>query len=881
MLKKCTILLMVLLIWGAGSVQAADQATVAVFPFDVFSSQPMDTLKQQMQGMLRERLIAQGVKVIDAGKVNQALKRSGQTLDLSQARRIAGDLGADFAVYGSLTKIGSRLSLDVKILDSLGMNRPQSSFVEGVGLDTLQNLAGKLAQDIAVKVSGQEKVAQVIIEGNRRIESAAITAILKTKAGGAYSPLVLDKDLREIWKMGYFDNVQVKTTDSPKGKVVAFVVTEKPSLKEVRISGAEAYDKQDIIDQIGLKVPDVFRAGLLKEAEAKIVKLYHEKGYYDVKIKTKTLDLPKGDKAIVFDITEGKQIYISRIKFEGNKAYSDDDLKEEMTTAEEGWLSWFMEDNVLKRAVLDQDRERINDFYFNNGYLTARVGEPKITREKDGLVVTFQVVEGKRFKVKKLQVSGDMVMPKKELMPKLQTKSGDWFSRAKVRQDMLFLHDLYADKGYAYVEVRPQVRENTNETTVDIGFGITRGKKVYFERILITGNDATRDNVIRRLIDVAEGDLFSASALRKSNTRLRQLNFFEDVRITTEKGTTPDKMDLRVNVKEKRTGNISMGVGYSTADNLMLVGSAAENNLLGTGRRLELRASTGSTTTRYELSYTEPWLFDRPISAGVDFYNWTREYTSYDKDSLGARFRVGMPTGLPHIRFYFNYRIEEAEVTGVDDDASLIIRDQQGRHTTSAVKFTLRRDTRDKAFGASRGTDHRVSFEYAGDPIGGTNTFMKAIGDTSWYFPIYRKHTIMVHGRVGWLAGHSGGNLPIYEKFFLGGINDLRGFDRYSVSPKDPATGDEIGGERMAFINLEYRFPLMSDAGVMGVVFYDTGNSWTEEDGYDLGEVRSSVGAGIRWYSPVGPLRLEYGYVLDPEPGEANSNFEFTIGQMF
>ena len=324
-----------------------------------------------------------------------------------------------------------------------------------------------------------------------------------------------------------------------------------------------------------------------------------------------------------------------------------------------------------------------------------------------------------------------------------------------------------------------------------------------------------------------------------------------------------------MNVKEKRTGQFSVGAGYSTVDSFMVMGSVSEANLFGRGQTLELRGQLGGKSTRYTLSFTEPWLFDQPISAGADLYDWKQEYTAYDKESIGLRIRFGFPTWWRATRFYTYYRIEQAEVTSVSDSASRIIRDQKGSHTTSAIKGLIRRDTRNHAFNPTEGSDNSVSLEYAGNPIGGgTNNFVKAIGDTGWYFPVWFKHVVVLHGRIGWVTSHSDEEVPIYEKFFLGGINTLRGFDYYSVGPKDPATGDVIGGERMAMANLEYRFPLYEKAGLVGVLFYDTGNSWTDSEGYKFGDLRKSVGGGIRWYSPMGPLRLEYGHVLDPRDGE-------------
>jgi outer membrane protein insertion porin family len=315
----------------------------------------------------------------------------------------------------------------------------------------------------------------------------------------------------------------------------------------------------------------------------------------------------------------------------------------------------------------------------------------------------------------------------------------------------------------------------------------------------------------------------------------------------------------------------------------MLMGSIAEANLFGRGQRLELRGQLGGKSTRYTLSFTEPWLFDRPVSFGVDLYDWFREYTNFDKEAAGGRLRLGWPTPWSFTRLYTYYKYEDANISNVRSTAAKVILDQKGEHTTSSVRALLRRDSRNHAFNPTHGSDNSISVEYAGGPMGGTNAFIKVIGESGWYIPMpfFREHVFVLHGRAGWLTGHSGGDLPIYEKFFLGGINTLRGFNYHDVGPKDPATGDVIGGERMLQVNVEYRFPLLAKMGLVGLFFYDTGNAWTAANGFDVGNMRKSVGCGVRWYSPMGPLRLEYGWVIDPLPGESPSNWEFSIGSQF
>lgn len=881
MRKVVWLICLAVLLTGGLAAKAAEPAKVVVFPFDVFAKEQLGYLKNGLADMLNSRLATEGVTTVERAKVEAELKKLKKPLDLTAARNIASDLGAQFAVYGSFTKIGSRVSMDAKVLDASGLGRPQSVFVEGAGLDALPGLSDKLARELASRMSGRQRVAAINVSGNRRIETAAIKNVLKTKEGSYFSPQVLDGDLKALWKMGYFANVRVEAGDGPKGKVVTIVVAEKPSVREIVIVGNKALESKDLKDQIGIKAFKVYQPEAVAKAKAKIIELYNDKGFYDVKVDSKVSELPSGDMSLRFRITEGKKVLISKIQFQGNKAFTDSKLRSEMSTSEKGWLSWLTESGVLEGAKLKQDLQKISEHYYNNGYMNAKVGSPKISKQGEGLVVTINIIEGPKYKIGKLDVTGDLLKPKKEILAGMETKPGQTFKRDNLRADLMALTEMYSEKGYAYVDVRPRLDRNNQKNTVDIVFNVTKGNKTYIERIIIIGNDRTRDKVIRRELGLVEGDLFSGKALKNGNIRLHRLAYFEDVHISQLKGSDPNQMVVQVKVKEKRTGQFAIGAGYSSVDSFMVVGQVQERNLFGRGQSLALRAQLGGKSTRYTVSFTEPWLFDRPVSFGVDLFNWEREYSTYDKESIGGRLRFGFPTGFAYTRVYTYLTYEDVTVKNIDDGAATVIKDQEGQATTISLKGILRRDSRDHPFNTTTGSDHSVSLEWAGGPLGGDNSFIKAIADTGWYFPLFWKTVFVTHGRIGWVRENPGGKLPIYEKFFLGGINSLRGFSYYKVSPKDPATGDEIGGERMLQFNFEYRFPVVTKAGVVGLIFFDMGNVWTEDEGYRMGDLRKTVGLGIRWYSPMGPLRLEYGYVLDRRQGEDDSNWEFTVGSLF
>jgi outer membrane protein insertion porin family len=702
MKKKALLWAWALLLLWPTLLGAAEPSKVAVFPFEVFSQEPLEQLRAGLQEMLAGKLKGEGVTVLDTQETARAVQAAGKPLDLTLARSLAGKLGADFAVFGSLTKIGARVSLDLKVVDVMGVRRPQSVFVEGAGVDALAPLIERLAREVGAQAAGREQVADIQVKGNRRIEAEAIKAVLKTKAGGAYSPVRLDEDLRAVWKMGYFDDVRFETSDGPQGKVVVIAVVEKPVVREVAISGNKAIDDKDLREQMGFKAFGVFRPELLIEAESNVIKVYKDKGYYDAKVTITVDNLESGDKRVLVKVDEGAKVFIKSIEFTGNTAATASDLKEQMGTKEKGWFSWLTESNVLERGKLDQDLEKLTDYYYNMGYMTARVGEQEVRRDPDGLVVVLNVVEGPRFKISDVNLSGEMIKPQEELMAMLKTKPGEWFSRDQLRADINNINTLYADQGFAYVEVRPQIDQNLEKQSVSVGFTVKKGDKVYFERIIITGNANTRDKVIRRELSVAEGDLFSGTAIREANSRLARLNYFEDVHITTNKASAPDRMDLKIDVKEKRTGQFSVGAGYSTVDKFMVMGRIGENNLFGRGQQLELKGQVGGVSNRYTISFTEPWFMDKPVSFGVDLYDWDREYYSYSKEALGGRLRFGWPTPLPYTRLYTYYTYEVADVYSIQDNAAAIIRDQKGEHTTSSVRGILRRDSRDHHFKIGR-----------------------------------------------------------------------------------------------------------------------------------------------------------------------------------
>jgi outer membrane protein insertion porin family len=682
--------------------------------------------------------------------------------------------------------------------------------------------------------------------------------------------------------MGFFTDVRIDTEDGPKGKVVVINVQEKPSISKITFEGNKKEKDDDLKKETGIKLYSIFSQSEVKQSVNRLKEYYRQKGYYKVEIQDKVKDLPNNEVALSYEVQEGEKLYITKIAFQGNTQFSERKLSGLMETSEKGFFSWFTQSGLLDRKKLDFDMSKITAFYHNNGYIRAKTGEPKITVEEKGLTVTIEIIEGPQYAVNEVRIEGDLLKPEEELMQKVSIKKEKFFSREVVRKDLMALRDVYADDGYAYAEIVPVTKEDDKNNLVDITYRISQKGKVRFERINIAGNTVTRDKVIRRELKVVEGEDFSGTNLKKSSQNLHRLGFFEDVEIQTRKGTQDDLMILDLNVKERPTGSFSIGAGYSSFDGAIASFSVTQNNLFGLGQKLSATGMIGGRTTEFDIRFVEPWFLDKPVNMEVTLYNMKREYYEYTKDSLGGSLVYSWLVGIDDFtRWIAGYAYDDATISDVSTDAAYAIKEMVGRNVTSSVTLGIRRNSKDRPFNATEGSLNSFTIEYAGDPLGGDVAFNKYLLTSTWYFPMAWNTVFMASGRWGYVQGReSDGKLPVYQKFRIGGINTIRGFDDWEISPKDPATGDPIGGEKMQIYNFEYRFPLLKEQGISGLIFFDAGNSYTDES-FSWSTIKKSVGPGIRWYSPIGPLRLEYGKVISPKDDEPSGNYHFSVGGLF
>ncbi len=870
------------LLLAASPVQAGNAKTTFL-PLSIKSGGEISNLQEKADRDLQGALGQTDILFLARSEAEKLANYQGSWPPVGKVmQEIAAKTDSDNLVTGTLTQIGSQISVDIKLFDLLSPGNPTYYYQTVDSPDGLRAAFDTIVSEITRYTERDFRIASLAPEGNKRIDSGAILRKITTKVGDAYDQATLRKDLKEIYSMGYFNDVQIDVSDTPKGKKVIFRVVEKPVIKSVIYTGMDEVKEEDVKGAANIKEHFILNPAKITVAEEAIRQLYKTKGFYNSKVTSK-ISYPDNQGAVVeFTIDEGVKMYIKEISVEGNTTFDDDELLDQIETSEKWFMSWLTEGGLLDMNMVQQDAARIVTYYNDQGFLEAKIGEPEIKQEEEWLYVKFVVEEGTRFKLGTVDFTGDLLTGKDELMKLLTIQDKEYLSRQAIRDDILKLTDSYSEAGFAFADIRPIVKKTPAGDHMDVTFDIRKNNLVYIERISIRGNSRTRDNVIRRELLIAEGGVFDSKALRESTQALQRLTYFEEVNIIPEPSLNPDRMNVIVEVKEKSTGNFSIGAGFSSADNLILMGQISENNFLGRGDTLSLSGNVSSSSSRYNLGYTNPHLNDSALSWGLDLFSTEREYDDYTKDSVGGGVRIGYPL-FGKWKIFGNYSYTDTDLTDVSENASYIIQESVDLHITSAIKMSLVRDTRNKLYGASEGSRNVVSVKYGGGPLGGDAQFTKVEGSSGWYFPIPFKTVFHVEGSAGQVFENEAGKLPVYERFYLGGLNSVRGFEFGKISPIDPDTGERIGGDKMWYTNVEFIFPLLETQGLHGLFFYDSGQVMDDDENW--GEVndniKNAVGLGIQWLSPMGPLSVVWGFNLDPLDDEDDSVWDFSVGGTF
>jgi outer membrane protein insertion porin family len=734
------------------------------------------------------------------------------------------------------------------------------------------------------------KVASVGIRGNKKIELPAIEGRLTLKAGDPYTPENVRGQIRILYETGYFEDVQVETESTAEGIALTFVVQEKPFITEIVFDGNEELSDDKLKEKITIKSQAFLDQQQAKESAEKIRLAYQEDGFFSAQVIPIVQTLDEDRKRLTFFIKEGEKAKIRTVNFDGMRSATKSEMFKVTATRE--WVPWyglftqlklpsFMSDaGVLKREEMNNDVERIREVLLNKGYLNAQVGLPSVelSEDKKWFIVTYAVSEGEPFTVSEVGFRGNTVFEDPELRDKMKIKPGEIFQRQKIRDEITRLTDLYGSKGYAFAEVVPNVTPNAEERTASIILSIKEGEMMRIRQININGNDKTKDNVIRRELRVDEQDVIDTPSLQRSLQRLNNLNFFETVEILPQQ-VDVDKVDLNVRVKEKPTGQFSIGGGFSTLDKLVAIADITEGNLGGNGWMGRIRGQLGQQRTLGLITFRNPYLNDSLTSMQLDIYRSQTNYITYFEKKTGASITFGRWLS-EYVTGSISFVAEELNFSDPTIDAPEIILTQLGKQTTTGFRTALARDTRDYFLDPRTGMRTSVGFDFGTPYLGGTNNFYKYYLDAIKYTPLPFDTRFSIHARYGAAEGIDGKPIPLTERFFVGGINTMRGFVFGRAGPVTPS-GSLIGAAKELIFNNDFIFTISSEAKLNGVIFFDWGNGFDDNEPVSFGALRKAAGLEGRWISPFGPLRAAYGINLDPREGERRGVFEFTIGSLF
>lgn len=736
----------------------------------------------------------------------------------------------------------------------------------------------------------EKSVIEVRVEGNKNISGAAILAKVRTRAESPYSEVVASDDLKRLYAFGYFDDIEIDLKEEGEGVIVIFRVKEKPIIANVSIIGSRSIRIEKLQELVNVKKGQFFNVQQLKQDIQSIQKSYEAKGFpladidYQMKINAETNE---ADISIV--ISEKARYKIKDIFVEGNLAFPDKKILKLMHTRRDTLFT----SGLYKKEELDLDLQKISAFYQQNGYLDVRAeSEESFGPEGKSMYITIKIEEGKQYLVGEMAIEGPRVLSEEKIRETLKMKPGQVFNKDDVRYDIAAIQGLYFDKGYITAEVDAETLLNYDTGRMDIFYSIKENELAYINKIKICGNTKTKDIVIRRELRSYPGEVFDGQKLRRSKERLYNLGFFQEISYDTEATQEPDKRDLVVNVKEAKTGEFAFGAGFSSVERFVGFVEVSQKNFdianwhtfTGAGQYLKLKAELGTSRQEYNLSFTEPWILGRPLSFGVDFYNWVQEKSdaagrSYDEERKGGDLRLGKEF-TEFVRANLMYKLENVKISDVPDDASQDLQNEVGKNTISSLLLELTRDSRDNVYNPAKGIVTSVSSEIAGGFFGQDKDYFKLTGLVDFYKTLLEKLLLEIKVVTAGAGSYSDTeSLPIYERFYAGGTNTIRGFKERAVGPKD-VSGEPMGGESTLYGTCEFSYPLFEMVKV--AAFYDFGNVWEKLGEFGTGGVKCSTGVGVRVKTPLGPVKLDYGYPLEVTEGETKEGrFHFSMTRGF
>ncbi|MCH5277592.1 MAG: outer membrane protein assembly factor BamA [Desulfovibrionaceae bacterium] len=888
------LLLPALSLWlGAVSVAPAApgaqtrNVTLLVLPFGV--NAPADVARRMeadLPALLGQRFSAAGFRVLSSAETRRA---AGQKpiRDAAGARSSAKSARADYAVFGSFSQVGDSISLDMRLVDaSSSAVRPY--YVEKSSLLELPAALDELAAQAFAGATSKDSLADIQVRGLRVLDPDRVLTRLNTRKGDAVNVDAVDDDVRRVWDMGYFSDVSADIEESGQGRILVFTVVEKPRIDEVRVEGSDAVKIGDITEAMSSRTGTVLNERLLADDLQKITDLYRKKGYYLAELSYDVLTRPDGASAsLILKVNEGNKLYIKAVDVEGLQQVRRKDLDGALALRKRSLLSWLTGTGVLKEDLLDRDAQAIQGYLVNQGYIDAKVSAPEVQYDEDGIRIIFRVREGSRYSLGHIGFRGDLIDTEERLFELIQLddqkEKNTFFSLQIMQEDVKRLTDLYADYGYAFADVSVDTDPHPEEAVVDVYYQLIPREKVYVRRVELEGNTKTRDNVILRELRLADGQQFSGEKLRRSTERLDKLRYFDEVNPQLVPTGVPGEVDLKVGVKEGNTGMLSLGFGYSTYDKFGVSAGIRESNLFGRGYQLGLMGYFSGRENSLDLSFINPRLYNTDLGMGISLYAIDEEWTNFDKRTVGSQIRFSYPLG-EYSYVNWGYRLDFYRLSNMTRWAAPSIRDYEGDNWASVLSMGVSRDTTNSGTNPTRGTKASLYVYYGGGGLGGSDNFVKPIAEWGFFHGLTETHVLHARATVGAVYRNTHKIVPAFERFYLGGMNSVRGYSLEDMSPRDPKTGEHIGSDRMGYTNFEYIWVFKPEAGLALVPFFDIGVSTDSKYQDFFDKVYYSAGLEVRWRSPMGDLRFAYGFPLTENVDgrkRSSGRFEFSMGQAF
>ncbi|MBL8446890.1 MAG: outer membrane protein assembly factor BamA [Zoogloeaceae bacterium] len=776
-------------------------------------------------------------------------------------------------------------------------------------LKLLSGLLGALIVASPALAFDPFQVRDIRVEGLQRTEAGTVFSYLPVKVGDRFTNEKASEAVKALFATGFFKDVRVEV----EGDVVVVLVDERPAIAQIDFVGVKEFDKEVLrkgLKEVGLAESRIFDRSLLEKAEQELKRQYLSRGFYAAQITTTVTPLERNRVGLNFAVTEGEVAKIRQIKIVGNTVFKESELLSLFQLTTPGWLTWYTKNDQYSKPKLSADLETLRSHYLNRGYLDFNIESTQvsITPDKQDIYITLGISEGPQYSVSGIKLTGDLVFAEEEYRKLVTIKPGEIFSREKLTSTTKAITDRLGNDGYAFANVNAAPEVDKAKRQVAFTIFVDPGRRVYVRRINVGGNVRTRDEVVRREMRQMEGAWYDGEKINKSKTRVERLGFFDEVAVETPAvPTATDQVDLNVNVKERSTGNLMLGAGFSSSEKIVLSGSVSQQNLFGSGNAMTLSLNTGKVNRTLALSYTRPYFTPDGVSFGWDIYHRTVNPTSlsvapYKTASTGAGLRFGVPIAEDDA-VSFGLGVDHTQIDTFIDDPDYGTSPQQyidfckeyGSSTNCSVSSLVgtagwSRDRRDSFLFPRSGTFQRLTFE-GSLPVGDLR-YVKASYQHQRWFPIGKDYALMLNGEIGWAVGYGDSRVPFYKNFFVGGIGSVRGFEQSSLGPRiQQSDGDResLGGTRKIVANAEFFFPVPGaglDKSFRVSTFLDTGYVWgRNEDGRDqslrFSDLRYSTGLAFSWSSPMGPLKFSFGVPLKKETGDKTQTFQFQLGSTF